>query len=99
MNRQLTPKVLKCGLQESILFAPTIFLIALFLILKEIKCEDCDHVYMGQTVRSFKTRRKEVLDSKIPSHLADHKLDNHHHTNINNIGNLHFTSKGKNSSY
>ena len=44
---------------------------------------------------NFKTRYKEHLDSKKPSHL----LDNNHHTNINNIEILNFASKGKKSTY
>ena len=36
----------------------------------KIKCGDCDHVYIGQTGRSFKNRCKE--DSERPSHIAVH---------------------------
>ena len=61
----------------------------------KIKCEDCDHVYIVQTRRSFKPSCKEHLDSKRPSQVADHMLDNNDHTNINNIKILHFANKGK----
>lgn len=61
----------------------------------KIKCGDCNHIYVGQSGRSLKTRLKEHLDSKRPSHVADHMLHYNHHTNIDNVEILHLSQKGK----
>ena len=60
----------------------------------KIKCDDCDHVYIGQTGRSFKTRIGEHFGLKRPSLVADHMHD-HSHTNVNNVEILHVNQKGK----
>ena len=56
---------------------------------------DSNHAYIGLTRRSFKIRSKEHLDSKSPSHVADHMLDYDHHTNISNIELLNFANNGE----
>jgi hypothetical protein len=61
----------------------------------KITCGDCNHIYVGQSGRSLKTRLKEHLDSKRPSHVADHMRDYNHHTSINNVDILHLSQKGK----
>jgi hypothetical protein len=48
-----------------------------------------------QSGRSLKTRLKEHLDFKRPSHVADHMSHYGHQTNIDNMEILHLSHKDK----
>ncbi len=44
----------------------------------KITCGDCDHVYIGQTQRSFNTRFKEHLKRQEISNFCNHLLQHNH---------------------
>jgi hypothetical protein len=61
----------------------------------KIKGSDCNQIYVGQSGRSLRTKLKEHLDFKRPSHVADHMSHYGHHTNTDNVEILQFSQKGK----
>lgn len=65
----------------------------------EIKCDDCDAVYIGQSGRSIdmrvKEHRKSILDNKKSTGFAEHCIDKNHFFNVNSVKLLHNVNKGK----
>ncbi len=52
-------------------------------ILYKNKCQDCDHVYIGETERTIQVRAKEHYENfrlgyEGQSSVADHAMDNGH---------------------
>lgn len=65
----------------------------------EIKCENCEYIYIGQTGRNFKKRFNEHIAScknvAVSSALARHLVEENHTSNICNLKVLHVEQKGK----
>lgn len=65
----------------------------------EIKCADCDAIYIGQSGRNISIRIKEhkmnIVNNKRATGFAEHCLNNGHLFNSNDVKILHNTNKGK----
>lgn len=65
----------------------------------QISCNDCNHIYIGQTGRSFYTRFSEHMRSwrlqKTDSNVAKHMLQFNHTFGIENLKILHIEKKGQ----
>lgn len=65
----------------------------------QIKCMQCDMIYIGQSGRAIKNRIKEhvanINSNKSTTGFADHCIRNNHHLDENDVKILHCERKGK----
>lgn len=65
----------------------------------ELKCADCEALYIGQTGRAVQVRIKEhkssILNNKKCTGLADHCITNNHFIDTTNCTLLHSQQKGQ----